>query len=231
MPPKKGVFTYSINPELYARSHKPAMTIAMGMKGSHASSLCWSDQVKKEEAIRRHWATKYNFEELQEAEALQALERTQARDAARHEAYVNQSNNPDIHTLLYRKRHSMVSAAPASTLSPAVAGNELNSSTATPPPSASSAEASSTDGTPSRRVRRATDEYLKARYNHCTMQQRYPEGPATAAQVVGWKAATSSSSSSATAARTATHHRSAGAYRKPEDDDHAALLGFDYTPK
>ncbi|KPA75169.1 putative mitochondrial hypothetical protein [Leptomonas pyrrhocoris] len=218
MPPKKGTFSYSIDPELYARSQKPAGTIAMGMKNSQVSSLCWAKQVQKEESIRSRWANKYDPTARQETAALQALERTQTRDAAAHEAYVNPANNPEIHALLYRKKPSTVlvtddtaAAPPASTLT--------------------TAAAAPVEEIASLRVRRAADEYLAARREHYTLQQRYPKGPATAAQAVGWAAATNSGSSSGSASCGAPHRRSPGAYRKPEDEEHATLLGFDYTPK
>jgi hypothetical protein len=221
MPPKKSNFTYSINPELYARSHKPASTIAMGMKGSQASSLCWANQVQREKAIRESWAAKYDPEDKLETEALQALERTQERDAARHEAYISPANNPDIHALLYKK-------------APTVPCSGEGQNTAEPSSSSSDPLAVSVNKASNRRVKRAAAVYLKARCDHYTLQQRYPDGPATAAQAVGWGAATAAvtaGASSIATARTAPLRRPAGAYRKPEDEEHAALLGFDYTPK
>lgn len=232
MPPKKNNLTYSISPELYARAHQPACTIAMGMKGTQASSQCWVNQVHREEAIHDGWVAKYDPEDRQDREALAALERTQARDAARKEAYLSPTSNPEIHTLLYKdKKASVVPSTADATMSAGASPNGLHSSSVntTQPASSWEAEAAS-----SLKVRRSAEEYLEARCDHYTLQQRFPDGPATAAQAVGWAAATDASagaSSIAATSRVAPHRRPAGAYRKPEDEEHAALLGFDYTPK
>lgn len=235
MPPKRANFTYSINPELYARSHKPASTIAMGMKGSQASSQCWANQVQREEAIRASWAAKYDPADQQEAEALLALEKTQARDAARHAAYVSPETNPEIHAILYKKPPPAVA-----TTAEEKEGGKVGEASPPPPPPSSSQVASTdspAEASSGRKVKRAAAAYLEARCDHHTLQQRFPDGPATAAQAVGWGAATAAASggasslASAATAPAAPHRRAAGAYRKPEDDDHAALLGFDYTPK
>lgn len=234
MPPKKDAFTHSINPELYAKAHRPAGTIAMGMKSSHASAHSWTVQVQREEAIRDSWTHKYDPDAKQSAEAVAALERTQARDTARHAAYVNPSTNPEIHALLYKKTPPATTTAASATLSAPADAVESELQSSTPPLTLK-------DGVPvvaggdaaSRRVRRAAAAYLEARCDNHPLQQRFPNGPATAAQAVGWGAAQAAAAgkSSVATAHTAPHRRSAGAYRKPEDEDHAALLGFDYQVK
>lgn len=237
MPPKKNAFTNSINPELYARSQQPASTVAMGMKNSQISSLSWANQVRREEDIRDTWTAKYDPTDRQSEQATLALERTQARDAARHDAYVNPATNPEIHSLLYKRAPPTAAATGAdaepNTGTQAVAATAA-ATTKTPSPSSSSPEAAPVVQQASNpRVKRAAAAYLNARCDHHTLQQRFPEGPATAGQEVGWGAATAAASgqSSAITARAAPHRRPAGAYRKPEDDDHADLLGFEYKPK
>ncbi|GET87246.1 hypothetical protein, conserved [Leishmania tarentolae] len=236
MPPKKKAFMYSIDPELYARSHAPASTIAMGMKSSQASSLCWVNQVRKEEQIRELWDAAYDPQHIREKKALQAVQQTRARDAARHEAYVNPESNPELYRILYMKE-------PPSSVNNAAAAATASSSSPQPNTTTEAAPAGVVKGTgdPSNNAfslsaRSVTQEYLQARCRNHTLQQRYPSGPFTAAQAVGWAAgssdpASASSGEASSSLYVQVRRRQIGAYRKPEDEDHALLFGYDYTPK
>ncbi|CBZ25075.1 conserved hypothetical protein [Leishmania mexicana MHOM/GT/2001/U1103] len=235
MPKKKNAFMYSIDPELYARSHAPASTIAMGMKSSQASSLCWANQVQQEERIRDKWDATYDPQHNQENRALQAVQQTRARDAARHEAYVNPEHNPELYSTLYKKAPpssvSDAAAAPASSSSP-----QHNTATEAAPAGTTTGTGDPSDSPFARCARSVTQEYLQARCRHHTLQQRYPRGPVTTAQAVGWAAgATGRASASSLEASSSPYRqvrrRQIGAYRKPEDDEHAFLFGYDYTPK
>ncbi|KAG5482863.1 hypothetical protein LSCM1_06895 [Leishmania martiniquensis] len=229
MPSKKKDFVYSIDPELYARSRAPAKTIAMGMKSSHASSLCWVDQVRREEQIREMWGATHDTKRSQER-VTQAVQRTRARDVARHEAYVHPDKNPELYSILYKRpppsslRDSAAAVAPSS--SPQL------STAAIAPTGTWKGPVDPSGSAFSRTARSTTHEYLQARCSHHTLQERYPNGPATAAQAVGWATcAPAEASTSLSAAPHAVHHparhRQIGAYRKPEDDEHALLLGYD----
>ncbi|CAC9472081.1 protein of unknown function - conserved [Leishmania donovani] len=235
MPRKKNAFMYSIDPELYTRSHAPASTIAMGMKSSQASSLCWANQVQQEERIREMWGATYDPHHNRENRALQAVQQTRARDAARHEAYVNPEHNPELCSILYKK-------VPPFSVSDAAAATAASSSpqhhTTTEAALAGTATGTGdpSDSAFARSARSVTQEYLQARCRHHTLQQRYPSGPVTAAQAVGWAAgATDRASASSLEASSSPYRqvrrRQIGAYRKPEDDEHALLFGYDYTPK
>ncbi|TPP53137.1 hypothetical protein CGC20_30165 [Leishmania donovani] len=234
MPRKKNAFMYSIDPELYTRSHAPASTIAMGMKSSQASSLCWANQVQQEERIREMWGATYDPHHNRENRALQAVQQTRARDAARHEAYVNPEHNPELCSILYKK-------VPPFSVSDAAAATAASSSpqhhTTTEAALAGTATGTGdpSDSAFARSARSVTQEYLQARCRHHTLQQRYPSGPVTAAQAVGWAAgATDRASASSLEASSSPYRqvrrRQIGAYRKPEDDEHALLFGYDYTP-
>ncbi|KAG5509236.1 hypothetical protein GH5_06324 [Leishmania sp. Ghana 2012 LV757] len=234
MPSKKKEFIYSIDPELYARSRAPASTIAMGMKSSHASSLCWADQVRREERIRELWGATYDTANSQGEKATEAVQRTRARDAARHEAYVRPDKNPELYRILYKR-------APPSSLSKSAEATASSSSpqlrTVRIEPAGTSKDPVSPSGSPfARTARSTTHEYLQARCRHHTLQQRYPNGPATAAQAVGWlTSATEKASASSPEAPYCPYRqvrlRQIGAYRNPEDDEHALLFGYDYTLK
>lgn len=214
MPPKKKTpFMFSIDPELYQRSHTPAMTIAMGMKSSQASSLCWVDQVRREEALHDRWATTYDPSGSLQVASTTALHRTLARDEARREAYLSPQQNPQISLLLPKNRIPQGSVKPA----------DAETTTPTMGVAAEAMPLGATSGSSTS----VTQAYLKARCDAHPLKERFPRGPATAAQHVGW-AATAASLSSSTPK---SSRRAMGAYRKPEDDDHAALLGFDYAVK
>lgn len=238
MPPKKNAFVFSINPALYARSKAPAATVAMGMKSSHASSLNWVDQVRREEKIRERWGDTYDPRHGQEGRAVQAVDNTRAREVARHEAYTNPEHNPELHQILYRKAPPASTTATDSTAAGAATAAATSSG---PTPDGIATEPmfgkdAARNFAAAHAARNATLDYLQARNRHRTVQERYPAGPATTSQAVGWAAGdTAHTSAAAIAATTAafrqTRCRPVGAYRKPEDDEHALLLGFDYTPK
>ncbi|KAK7198695.1 hypothetical protein NESM_000833300 [Novymonas esmeraldas] len=248
MPPKKNAFVYSIDPELYARTRAPASTIAMGMKSSQASSLCWAAQVRREEHLCDQWKTTYDLEHRLETRSTDAVERTRARDAARHDAYLSSELNPEVYAILYKKAPltstvpDAATTAAAASSSSAAAGAPAGAGTAGAT-AAETAAVTETSGAPAdsafaASTRSTTQAYLQARCSRRTLQQRFPDGPATAAQAVGWAAGSSSSgsdSASALAASSAPYRqvrrRQMGAYRKPEDEEHALLCGYDYTPK
>ncbi|CAJ1020594.1 hypothetical protein NXY56_001863 [Leishmania guyanensis] len=234
MPLKKNALMYSIDPELYARSHAPATTVAMGMKSSQASSLCWANQVRREEAIREMWGTTYDPQRNREKKALQAVQQTRARDAARHEAYVNPENNPELYSILY-KRPPPSSVCDSGVTTASSSSPQHSTSTAAPEETAKDT-GNSGNNSFARYARSTTHEYLQARCRSHTLQQRYPSGPATAAQAVGWAVgATGRTSVSSSEASFSPHlrvrRRQMGTYRKPEDDEHALLFGYDYAPK
>ncbi|KAG5509086.1 hypothetical protein JKF63_06094 [Porcisia hertigi] len=239
MPHKKKPFVYSIDPALFARSHAPATTIAMGMKNSQASSLCWVKQVQREESIREVWESTYDVQHKRAEQEVQAVARTRARDAARHETYVNPDNNTELYNILYKRAppSSLCDSAAATVAAAKAPSSTLQTNTATAAPGeASRAPWDPVDSAYSLTARTTTEEYLQARRRNHTLQKRYPHGPATTAQTVGWPpAATDEGSASSLMSSSLPHRqmglRKIGAYRKPEDEEHALLFGYDCIPK
>ncbi|RNF16980.1 uncharacterized protein Tco025E_04991 [Trypanosoma conorhini] len=99
MAPKKKNAYPSVNPQLYEKSMKPSMTVAMGFKSSLVASSCWRAQVDAEERIHSNWSKKYNRHE--ERGRVEALERTLEREAAKAEAY--RKDNDALQSILFRK--------------------------------------------------------------------------------------------------------------------------------
>ncbi|EAN81404.1 hypothetical protein C3747_197g54 [Trypanosoma cruzi] len=98
MTSKKKFKCPSVNPQLYEKSMKPSVTIAMGFKTSHGASSCWQAQVEAEERIHSNWSKKYNKDE--EKRRVEALERTLEREADRIEVY--RKDNDALQTILFR---------------------------------------------------------------------------------------------------------------------------------
>lgn len=292
MPPskKKNAFSYSINPDLWQRSHQPTSTIAMGMKSSQASSLCWKDQVKKENALTASWRAIYDPEGTQEGERSAALQRTLARDAQRHAEYHDRARNPEMHAILKangdlpqppspsssslassalegdkapsdtigsrcganpcdsgmahtafdeKKKKSVTFALPSS-FSAAAAGRPQNvmlfAASSGSGEGSAAAAALSDEGTIGNGYtfgqdhKKPSERYLTARTAKYTVQQRYPSGPMTSSQVVGWRVESAALAGGETFKKK-PNAVLAGPYRTPEDDDHALLFGYDLQAK
>ncbi|KEG08726.1 hypothetical protein DQ04_06561010 [Trypanosoma grayi] len=99
MPPKKKGACPSVNPQLYEKSMKPSMTMAMGMKCSHVAASCWRAQVEAEQRIHSNWSAKYDRTE--EMRRVDALENTLQREIDKRETY--RAHNDALQTIVYRK--------------------------------------------------------------------------------------------------------------------------------
>ncbi|KAH9600725.1 hypothetical protein LSM04_003058 [Trypanosoma melophagium] len=99
MAPKKKNTCPSVNPELYEKSMKPSVTMAMGLKSSHVASSCWRAQVEAEQRIHANWSAKYDRSE--EKTRTDALQHTLEREAAKVEKY--RSGNDALYNILYKK--------------------------------------------------------------------------------------------------------------------------------
>mmetsp|Transcript_34642 Transcript_34642/g.40505 ORF Transcript_34642/g.40505 Transcript_34642/m.40505 type:complete len:165 (+) Transcript_34642:101-595(+) len=67
-----------VDPKLLEKSLKPTMTIAMGLKLTHTASVCWKDQVAKEERLRHDWNEIYRPDWAEEERAI--IERVKQRE-------------------------------------------------------------------------------------------------------------------------------------------------------
>jgi hypothetical protein len=72
-----------VDPKLLEKSLKPTMTIAMGLKQTHNASVCWRDQVTKEERLKREWNNTYNPGWEEEERAI--IERVKEREEVKSE--------------------------------------------------------------------------------------------------------------------------------------------------
>lgn len=236
---KQQPFAYSIDPDLYKRSHTPSSTISMGMKPSQASALCWVDQVRREQTLADRWHQRYDPAGTQEAERTAALQRTLARTEARKEAYLGPTANPELHSILYGSATATAAEATGLTRPTGDGGDGGDGGI---------------EAELQKRKVKPSVKYLEARSDRYPLNQRFPRGPATAAQTVGWAAAFADASENASSSVShddkccsgssgSSHKASADlykpvrqrpavlAYHKPEDDDHALLFGYDLQPK
>ncbi|RNF06372.1 hypothetical protein TraAM80_03945 [Trypanosoma rangeli] len=97
MVPKKKNTCPSVNPQLYEKSMKPSMTVAMGLKSSQGASSCWRAQVDAEQRIHSNWLKKYDQHEGQRC--AEVLERTLEREAAKIETY--HKDNDALQSILF----------------------------------------------------------------------------------------------------------------------------------
>ncbi|CBH11127.1 hypothetical protein, conserved [Trypanosoma brucei gambiense DAL972] len=97
--PKKKPPCPSVTPQLYEKSHKPSVTVGMGMKGSAASTACWRDQVDKEEQLHAIWAKRYD--RRSNARLVESLKRTLQREKDSAEQY--RKDNDALNTILFSK--------------------------------------------------------------------------------------------------------------------------------
>lgn len=72
-----------VDPKLLEKSLKPTMTIAMGLKQTHNASVCWRDQVMKEERLKVEWNNTYNPSWGDEERAI--IERVKEREEKKKE--------------------------------------------------------------------------------------------------------------------------------------------------
>lgn len=76
-----------VDPKLLEKSLKPTMTIAMGLKQTHNASVCWRDQVSKEEKLRHEWNNTYR-PDWEDAEK-EIIERVKEREQRKKEEAVS----------------------------------------------------------------------------------------------------------------------------------------------
>ncbi|CCW72196.1 unnamed protein product [Phytomonas sp. Hart1] len=244
---------FSINPEFYERCMKPTNTIAMGMKTNHASSKCWEEQVEKEKRIAEHWEAEYNANhqtDRQEASneikgnssshrtpPLSTIQRVLAQERALKERYLSPERNPELYTHLYeRPPPSLTGITNPTTTSSSPSREETIHNKAANPKMVED-----------NRHQHRSERYLFARAQLHSLDERYPNGPMTAAQNIGWNIGKNinknkNNSPTSLGGMTAVADvkklygprqlkKLAGGFRKPEDEDHAFLLGYDLIPK
>lgn len=73
-----------VDPKLLEKCMKPTMTIAMGMKMTHASTECWRTQVAKEKRLKDEWSN--TFRPGWEQEELDIIERVRQREEEHKQA-------------------------------------------------------------------------------------------------------------------------------------------------
>lgn len=233
---------HSINPELWKKSREPTSTVAMGMKQSLGSAICWAAQVEREQQTAKAWQMRYDPQNTQEAQALQALERTIEREKQSREDYSDPQKNPELYTILYRQnldaatsrfKHEKGREGDVATSSDTAGAT----STGRGPVSAAFASPSTFETTSKATVAYLppvyrTKPYLEARCSQYTPQQRYPQyEPPTSAMVVGWHCKNSLLARSNADLYKPVRPNVMGPYRNPEDADHGVLFGYDLQSK
>jgi hypothetical protein len=73
-----------VDPKLLEKEVKPTMTVAMGMKQTHSSVVCWKTQIKKEQKQREDWYDLHRpgWREQEKAVIERVLQRDEERRAA-----------------------------------------------------------------------------------------------------------------------------------------------------
>lgn len=84
-----------VDPKLLEKSLKPTMTIAMGLKQTQNATVCWRDQVSKEEKLKHEWNNTYRPDWEQEERSI--IERVREREVLQHE----EANKRPERPLLY----------------------------------------------------------------------------------------------------------------------------------
>lgn len=231
---------FSVNPDLWKRSHEPTMTTAMGIKPNSASAICWKAQVDREYTQQRIWQQLYDPENNTEKVALKAIENTIQRGKDRREAYSNPEKNPELYTILYRQSLDTATNRFQNKQRKGSVDGELSPSSPGPTggvkgtqhggSKVGATELSSVAHLPP--VRR-TQPYLEARYENYTPRERFSAHgkPPTTSLCVGWHCQDSMLTRSAVELYMPVKPNVMGPYRMPEDAEHAALFGYDLDPK
>ncbi|KAG8348024.1 hypothetical protein TRVL_01144 [Trypanosoma vivax] len=98
MPAKKKGPCPSVNPQLYEKSQKPSVTVAMGIKSGAVATACWRAQVETEQRIHARWAKQHDSGES--ARHIRALTRVLEREQEHLNVY--QKDNEALRNILYK---------------------------------------------------------------------------------------------------------------------------------